>query len=115
MFYIGSLLLSSLVSATCLSCISIKNRACKVRPEVINFSIKTSKCSGSCNIINDPYPKICVSDVVKGLNVKVFNLMPRTNETKLIKWHETCKCKWRLDSSVCNNKQRWNDDKFRCE
>ena len=115
MFYVGSLLLSGLVSATCLSCISIKNRACKVRPEVINFSIKTSKCSASCNIINDPYPKICVSDVVKGLNVKVFNLMPRTNETKLIKWHETCKCKWRLDSSVYNNKQRWNDDKFRCE
>ena len=30
-------------------------------------------------------------------------------------WHETCKCKCRLDASVCNNKQRWNDDKCRCE
>ena len=28
-----------------------------------------------------------------------------------IKWHETCECKCRLDTSVCNNKQRWNDDK----
>ena len=26
-----------------------------------------------------------------------------------------CKCKCRLNSSVCNNKQRWNDDKCKCE
>ena len=26
-----------------------------------------------------------------------------------------CKCKCRLDASVCNNKQCWNDDKYRCE
>ena len=41
--------------------------------------------------------------------------MSRTNETRHIEWHETCKCKCRLDASVCNNKQRWNDDKCRCE
>ena len=54
---------------------------------------------------------MCVPDVVKNINVKVFNLMSRTNETRHKKWHETCKCKCRLDASVCNNKQRWNDDK----
>ena len=54
--------------------------------------------------------KICVPDVVKDLNVKVFNLMSRTNETRHIKWHETCKCKCRLDASV-NNKQCWNNNK----
>ena len=32
-----------------------------------------------------------------------------------IKWHETCNCKCRLDASVYNNKQRWNDDKCQCE
>ena len=32
-----------------------------------------------------------------------------------IEWHETCKCTCRLDGSVCNNRQRWNDDKCRCE
>ena len=30
-----------------------------------------------------------------------------------IEWHEMCKC--RLDAGVCNNKQRWNEDKCRCE
>ena len=37
--------------------------------------------------------------------------MSRTNETRHIKCHETCKCKWRRDASVCNNKQRCNEDK----
>ena len=41
--------------------------------------------------------------------------MSRTNETRYIEWHETCKCKCRLDGSVCNNKQRWNEDKCSCE
>ena len=59
--------------------------------------------------------QICVPDVVKNLNVKVFNLMSRTNETRFIKFHEKCKCKCRLDALVCNNKQRWNKNKCRCE
>ena len=113
-FFTGSLFLSNLVSATCLSCISMNNQLYKARPEIINvnsnnpvfypFSIKTSKCSGNCNNINDPYAKIYVPDVVKDLNVKVFNLMSRTNKTRHIKWRETCKCQCRLDAIVCNNK-----------
>ena len=79
------------------------------------FSIKTSKYSGSCNNINDPSAKLCVPDVAKNMNIKVFNLMSRTQETRHIKWHETCKCKCRLDASLCNSKQRWNNDKWWCE
>ena len=41
--------------------------------------------------------------------------MSRTNETRFIEWHETCKCKCRLDAIVCNDKQRWNKNKCRCE
>ena len=95
---------------------------CKIRTEIINlntnepmfypYSIKINKCKGSCNTINDPYAKICVSDNIKNTNVKVFNLMPRTNETRHIKWH---KCRCRLAASICSNKQRWNDEKCRCE
>ena len=68
----------------------MNNQECKTRLQVVNvngdepvffpFSIKISKCNGSCNNINHPYAKICVPDVVKNLNVKVFNLMSRTNE-----------------------------------
>ena len=65
--------------------------------------------------INDPYAKICVTDTVKDLNVRVFNLMSRTNETRHIKWHKTCKCICRLDKIICNSKQRWSKDKCRCE
>ena len=39
-----------------------------------------------------------VPDVVKNLNIKVFNLMSRINEARHIKWHETCKFKCRLDA-----------------
>ena len=105
-FYTGSLFLSSLVSTTPLSC----NQECKARPEVINisssnpifypFSIKINQCSGNCNNINNPYAKTWVPDVIKDLNVKVFNLMSRTNKTRFIKWHEKCKCECRLDASM---------------
>ena len=126
-FFTGLTILSSLnlmnpvplnaiqLSTTSFKCVSMTNQECKVRPEIVNvnsdepvfypFSIKTSKCSGSCNNINDPYAKMCVPDVVKNLNVKVFNLMSRTNETRHVEWNETCKCKCRLDANVCNNKQ----------
>ena len=70
----------------------MNNQECRTRPQVVNingdepvsfpFSIKTSKCSGSCNNTNHPYAKICGPDVVKNLNIKAFNLMSRTNETR---------------------------------
>ena len=75
----------SLSSVNLLECISMKNHKCKVKPEIVNvnsndpvffpFSIKTSRCSGSCNNINDPYAKMCVPDVIKNLNIKVFNII----------------------------------------
>ena len=106
-FFTGLAFLSTLTSVNLLSCISMNNQERKVRPQIVNingnepvfspFSIKTSKCSGSCNNVNNPYPKLCVPDVVKNLNVKVFNLMSRTNK-KDIQWHEAYKCKCRLNN-----------------
>ena len=55
---------------------------------------------GSGNNINDPYAKLCVPDVIKNLNVKVFNPMSRNKETRHTKWYKTCKCKCRLDISI---------------
>ena len=113
--FIKQILFSTLMYFTSLSnvnpleCISMKYQDCKVRPETVNissndpifypFSIKTNKCSGNCNNINDRYSKICIPDIVKNLNVKGFNLLSRNNETRHSKWHETCKCVCRLDKS----------------
>ena len=129
-FFVGLTVLSDFTNANSLnaiplSCISMNNQECKTRPQVVNvngdepvffpFSIKTSKCSGSCNNINYPYAKICVPDIIKNLNVKVFNLMSRTDETRFIEWHKMCKCECKLEEDICNNKQRWNKNKCGCE
>ena len=41
--------------------------------------------------------------------------MSRINEKRHISRHETCTCKFRLDVSICNDKQCWNNDKCRRE
>ena len=84
-FFIGLTILPDFTNANSLnaiplSCISMNNQKCKTRPQVVNlngdetvffpFSIKTSKCSDSCNNINYPYAKKCIPDVVKNLHLK---------------------------------------------
>ena len=115
----------SVLNVNSLECASMDNQECNIRPEIINintneslfypYSIKINRCKGSCNTINDLYAEICVLDQIKNTDLKVFNLMATINETRHIKWHKTCKCKYRLDASICNNKQRWNDGKCRRE
>ena len=39
--------------------------------------------------------------------------MLRTNETRYIEWHKTCKSECKFGENVCNNKQRWNNNKCR--
>ena len=68
-FFTGLVFLSTLTSVNLLSCISMNNQECRVRPQIVNlnrdkpvfflFSFKTSKCSGSCNNINNPFAKLC--------------------------------------------------------
>ena len=41
--------------------------------------------------------------------------MSITIEARYIEWLDVFKCKCRLDTSICNNKQRWNNDKCKCE
>ena len=105
--------------------ISMNNQECKARHKITNvnndelvfysYTIKVNKCSGGRSNINDPYAKLCVSDIVKNINVKVVNLMSRINETRQIIWHETCKCKCRLTSAVCNSRQIRGKSKCRCK
>ena len=107
--FTAMMFICNILNVVALKCVSMNDQECKIRrtkvidtsnnePSLFPKSIEINKCSGRCNNIDDPYAKLCVPDVVKNINVKVFNLMSRTNET--------CKCKCRLDASVCNNEQR---------
>ena len=103
----------------------MNNQKCKTRSQLVNtnkddpvffpLSIKINKCSGSYNDINNLHAKLSVPDVVKNLNVNVFNLISRTNKKRHIKWLEAYKCRCRLDASICNNKQCCNEDKCKCK
>ena len=84
-----------------LKCVSMNNQNCNVRPTMVN--------------INSNEPFFYSYSVAKSMNIKVFNLMSRTNKTRYVSWHETCACKFRLYASVCNDKQRSNSNKYRCE
>ena len=87
----------------------MNNQECKVRPVLKQVNAVVFVTISIIHMQN------CVFLMLLKTNGNVFNLMSRTNETRDIKWHETCKCKCRLDASICNIKQRWNDDKCRCE
>ena len=116
--------LNLFLNTNSLECMSMTNQKCRARPKIINVNTddpvfypvcKVNKCSASCNNINNPYAKLCIPDIVKKINVKVFNLISRINETKQILWHETCKCVCKLSDAMCNSKQLCNDDRCRCE
>ena len=108
-----------------LECVSVINEKCMSRPKIIDlnkdelvfypFSVKVNKCSGDCNNINGPMAKLCVPNIVKNMNIKVFNLLARINETRKIVCHETCKCVCRLTSAISNDRQEGNENKCRCE
>ena len=101
-------------------CVSMNNQECKIRTKIIDISnnpycIKVNKCNGRSNNINDSCAKLCVPNVAKSIYVKVLDLISRTNETRHTELHETCKCKCRLDTSLCKSKQRCDNKKCRRE
>ena len=109
-----------------LECVSLINRECMPRPKILDinegisetlfypYNVLVNKCSGSCNTLDDPMARICVPNIIKNVNIKVYNFLMRLNETRNVLWHECCICVILLNSSVCNNKQIWNSDTCRC-
>ena len=106
-------------------CVSVVNQKCMPRPKILDvnegvgealfypYNVQVNKCSGSCNTLDNPIAKLCVPNVIKGVNMQVYNFLMRLNETRNVLWHEICKCVCKLNSSVCNNKQIWNNDTCR--
>ena len=101
----------NVLSVNFLQCVSRNNKERTTRPKIKKInnnelvfypcSIRVNKCSGSCNNIDDPNDKFCVPDVVKNINIKVFNLMQRINEARQIIW---CRCECKED--LINNEVR---------
>ena len=100
----------------------LKNQECKVRKVILDndcmafpYKIKVDKCVGSCNDKKNPYFKVCLPDIVKNISVKVFDLTSQKSVLKNVSFHQSFKCDCLLDEKVCNNKQKWNKEKCRCE
>ena len=108
--------LFSILKVNALECVSVVNQKCMPRPKILNinegvgealfypYNFQVNKCSGSCNTLDDPMAKICVPKIIKNINIKVYNLLMRLNETRNVLWHESC-----------NSKQIWNSDTCRCD
>ena len=103
-------------------CLLLKNQECKVRRVIIDndymtfpYKIKVDKCIESCNDKDNPYFKVCLPNSVKNICVKSFDLISEKLVFKNISFHQSCKCGCLLEEKVCNNLQKWNKDKCRCE
>ena len=118
--------LFSIIKTKALECVSVVNQKCMPRPKILDvndvvgealfylYNVLVNKCSGSCNMLDDPMAKLCIPNIIKKVNIKVYNFLMRLNETHNALWHESCKCVCRLNSSVCNSKQIWNSDTCKC-
>ena len=119
--------LFNVLKTNALECLSVINQEYKPRPKILDvnegigealfypYNALVNKCSGSCNTLDDPMARICVPNIIKNVNIKVYNFLMRFNETRNVLWHESCKCVCLLNSSVCNSKQIWNSDTCRCD
>ena len=128
MWLIGlTISLFSIIKTRALECVSVVNQKCMPRPKILDvnegvgealfypYNVLVSKCSGSCNTFDNPIAKLCFPNVIKRVNMQVYHFLMRLNETRNVLWHESCKRVFKLNSSVCKNKQIWNGDTCRCD
>ena len=128
MWLIGlTMSLFNVIKTKALECVSVVNKKCMPRPKILDvnegvgetlfypYNVQVNKCSGSCNTLDNLIEKLCVPNVIKGLNIKVYNFLTMLNEIRNLLWHESCKCVCKLNSSVCNKKQIWNSNTCRCD
>ena len=134
MWLIGlTIRLFSIIKTKSLECVSVVNQKCMPRPKILDvnegvgealfylYNVQVNKCSGSCNTLDNSMAKLCVPNVIKGINMQVYNFWMRLIETRNVLWHESCKCVCKINSSVCNNKQicakgyTWNPSTCECQ
>ena len=79
------------------------------------FSVKLDTCAESCNTLNDLSNKVYVPNKKEDLNLSVFNIITRINESKTLTKHISYECKCKCYGRNCNSDQWWNNDKCQCE
>ena len=96
--------LFSILKVNTVECLFVINRKCMPRPKILDvnegvgealfypYNVLVNKYSGSCNTLDDPMAKLCVPNIVKRGNMKVYNFLMRLNKTCNVLWHESCKC-----------------------
>ena len=105
MWLIGlTISLFSIIKTRALECVSVINQKCMPRPKILDvnegvgeaifypYNVLVNKCSGICNTFDNPMAKLCVPNVIKRVNMQVYNFLMMLNETRNVLWHESCKC-----------------------
>ena len=95
MWLIGlTISLFSIIKTKALECVTVVNQKCMPRSKILDvnegvaetlfcpYNVQVNKCSGSCNTLDNPIKKLCVPNVIKGLNMKVYNFLSMLNETR---------------------------------
>ena len=73
--------LFGIIKTKALEYVSVTNQKCMPRPKILDvnegealfyqYNVLINKCSGSCNTLDDPVAKLCVPNIIKGINMKV--------------------------------------------
>ena len=75
---------------------SVVNQKCMPRPKILDvnegigealfypYKILVNKCCGSRNMLDDPMAKFCVPNIIKRVNMKIYNFSMRLNETRIV-------------------------------
>ena len=96
--------LFSVLKVNALECVLVFNRKCMSRHKILDvnegvgealfypYNVLVNKCSGSFNLLDNPMAKLCIPNVIKRVNMQVYNFLMRLNETRNLLWHESCKC-----------------------
>ena len=61
------------------------------------FEIKLDRCVGSCNTLNDLTNKVCIPNKTEDLNLRVFNMIRKINQSKTLTNNISFECKCRFD------------------
>ena len=97
--------LFSILKVNTLEILSVINQKCTPRPKILDvealfypYNVLVNKCNGSCDTLDNPMAKLCVPNIIKRVNMKVYNFLMRLNEIRNVLRHESCKCICRLVS-----------------